>query len=103
MTSVQFGCKHCTLPHSKPLMKLPSRLPRLSPTPPVTHVLYLSRLLAAWGDRLWSFLGALFMLVLQVPNSPSTPCQTFPSLAACSWWRSTAWPPPSLSSSRVPG
>ena len=32
----------------------------------VQHVLYLSRLLAAWGDRLWSFLGALLMLVLQV-------------------------------------
>ena len=34
--------------------------------PPVHYVLYLSRLLSAWGDRLWSFLSALFMLVLQV-------------------------------------
>ena len=50
-------------------MKCTSRLPHLPPSPPVRHVLYLSRLLAAWGDRLWSFLGALFMLVLQVPNS----------------------------------
>ena len=47
-------------------MKLTCYRPHL-PTSPT--VLYLSRLLATWGDRLWSFLGALFMLVLQVHNS----------------------------------
>jgi len=34
----------------------------------VHYVLYLSRLLSSWGDRLWTFLSALFMLLLQ-PNS----------------------------------
>ena len=28
------------------------------------YTLYLSRLLAAWGDRLWQFVGSLFMLSL---------------------------------------
>ena len=32
----------------------------------VHYVLYLSRLLSSWGDRLWTFLSALFMLLLQV-------------------------------------
>ena len=40
--------------------------------PPVHYVLYLSRLLSAWGDRLWSFLSALFMLVLQVQRGPQS-------------------------------
>jgi len=34
----------------------------------VHYVLYLSRVLSSWGDRSWSFLSALFMLLLQ-PNS----------------------------------
>ena len=32
----------------------------------VHYVLSLSRLLSSWGDRLWTFLSALFMLLLQV-------------------------------------
>ena len=28
------------------------------------YTLYLSRLLAAWGDRLWQFVGSLFILSL---------------------------------------
>jgi len=38
------------------------------PSDKVHYVLYLSRLLSSWGDRSWSFLSALFMLLLQ-PNS----------------------------------
>ena len=33
------------------------------------YVLYLSRVLSSWGDRSWSFLSALFMLLLQVDFS----------------------------------
>ena len=55
------------------------------------YTLYLSRCLAAWGDRLWQFVGSLFMLSLDHGSLQLVAVYGLASCLTQSWCVGLGW------------